>query len=135
MKNISLFLIMFLFSGCASLIKDSNQNIIFNTYPDNAKLEIKNSKGLLIHQATTPSIITLNRSNGSYFGSEIYDVTITKEGYVTKNLKVQSKANNFFLFGNILFGNIIGWFIVDPLTGRMYDLEPEMIDEILTKVK
>ena len=35
-----------------------------------------------------------------------------------------------FLFGNfdnIIFGGLIGWFIVDPLNGAMYNLSPKQI--------
>jgi hypothetical protein len=38
-------------------------------------------------------------------------------------------------FGNILIGGLIGLLIVDPLTGAMYDLEPENIEQSLTAVQ
>jgi hypothetical protein len=34
-------------------------------------------------------------------------------------------------FGNLVFGGIIGMLIVDPLTGSMWNLTPDHIDEKL----
>jgi hypothetical protein len=31
--------------------------------------------------------------------------------------------------GNFVFGGLIGWLVVDPLSGAMYNLEPEHIEE------
>ena len=33
---------------------------------------------------------------------------------------------------NVIFGGVIGMLIVDPLTGAMYNLSPEKIDQSLT---
>jgi hypothetical protein len=35
-------------------------------------------------------------------------------------------------FGNLAFGGVIGMLIVDPLTGAMYNLTPDKIDQPLT---
>jgi hypothetical protein len=35
-------------------------------------------------------------------------------------------------FGNVVFGGLIGMLIVDPLTGAMYNLTPEKIEQPLT---
>lgn len=35
-------------------------------------------------------------------------------------------------FGNLVFGGLIGMLIVDPLTGAMYNLKPEKIEQPLT---
>lgn len=133
-KFLFLFMIIFL-SNCASIIKDSTQDIVINTYPDKAHIKIKNSQGLTIKDTITPNVVTLRRSDGSYFGSERYQIEITKEGYTSKNFLIESKVNNWYLFGNIMLGGLIGWFIVDPVTGRMYDLKPDILNETLEKDK
>jgi hypothetical protein len=33
----------------------------------------------------------------------------------------------WYLVGNFFFGGLIGWLIIDPLTGAMWTLSPEMI--------
>jgi hypothetical protein len=35
-------------------------------------------------------------------------------------------------FGNLAFGGVIGMLIVDPLTGAMFNLTPDKIDQPLT---
>jgi hypothetical protein len=35
-------------------------------------------------------------------------------------------------FGNLLFGGVIGMLIVDPLTGAMYNLTPEKIEQSMS---
>lgn len=35
--------------------------------------------------------------------------------------------NGWYLAGNILLGGLIGWIIVDPITGGMWTLSPEEI--------
>ena len=135
MKKIYIFIFIFLLSSCATFLKDSYQDIVINTYPDKANIQIKNSQGLTIKNTTSPDVISLKRSDDSYFGSESYQVEIKKDGYTSKKFIIQSKVNNWYLFGNLFFGGLIGWFIVDPLTGRMYDLKPETINEILEENK
>lgn len=136
MKQIfNLSLIIFMLSGCASFIKDSTQDIVINTYPDKANVIIKNSQGLILKNITTPEVVTLKRSDGSYFGSETYQVEINKKGYVSKKYIIESNVNNWYIWGNIFFGGLVGWFIVDPMTGRMYDLRPSIINEALEKDK
>ena len=136
MKQIfNLSLIIFMLSGCASFIKDSTQDIVINTYPDKANVIIKNSQGLVVKNITTPEVVTLKRSDGSYFGSETYQVEINKKGYVSKKYIIESNVNNWYIWGNIFFGGLEGWFIVDPMTGRMYDLRPSIINESLEKDK
>ena len=136
MKQIfNLSLIIFMLSGCASFIKDSTQDIVINTYPDKANVIIKNSQGLVVKNITTPEVVTLKRSDGSYFGSETYQVEINKKGYVSKKYIIESNVNNWYIWGNIFFGGLVGWFIVDPMTGRMYDLRPSIINEALEKDK
>ncbi|MBX3640468.1 MAG: hypothetical protein KF888_08135 [Nitrosomonas sp.] len=36
------------------------------------------------------------------------------------------------MFGNLVSGGLIGYLIVDPLSGNMYNLSPENIDATLT---
>lgn len=127
-------LIVFLFLiGCASIIKDETQDVIVNTYPSNANVEVRNSKGRLIKNLISPGVVKLTRSDGSYLGGENYQIIITKPNYITKELFVVNKINNWYWFGNLFFGGFIGWLLVDPITGRMYDLKPSEINEILCK--
>jgi len=60
-------------------------------------------------------------------------VTISKDGYKTQTIPVKSKPNGWYIAGNFIFGGLIGWFIVDPLNGAMYNLSPEQVNASLGK--
>ena len=121
-------------SGCASVVSNSTQKIAINTYPDKAKIAITNSEGNIIQQITTPSIVILPKSNG-YFNGERYLLNIEKDGYISKTLQINSDINSWYKFGNILFGGLIGWLIIDPLTGSMFELKPNEVNIHLEKRK
>jgi hypothetical protein len=55
-------------------------------------------------------------------------VNISKAGFAPQTIPVNSRANGWYIGGNILFGGLIGWLIVDPLNGHMYTLAPEYVD-------
>ncbi len=137
MKRLIIFIMLGIIppmlGGCASIVSKSNQTVTISTEPDNAEVVIKNAKGRTIHKGKTPTTITLSKSDGSYFGGETYSVYINKKGYSSKSLVIDSKVNNWYIFGNLGFGGLIGWFIVDPSTGAMYKLEPNDIYEELSK--
>ena len=45
--------------------------------------------------------------------------------------QLKATANGWYIAGNFVFGGLIGWFIVDPLTGKMYNLSPKEINATL----
>lgn len=70
----------------------------------------------------------LSRRNYSYrrsiawFRIKLYQ-RASKDGYATGFTTIDYHVSNWYWFGNILFGGLIGWFIVDPITGDMYYLD------------
>ena len=68
-------------------------------------------------------MVWLKTSNDGYFAPEQYFVKATKKGYSTQYTPIDWHVSNWYWFGNIVFGGLIGWFIVDPLTGKMYYLD------------
>ncbi|MGK5712924.1 hypothetical protein ACSNKO_18985, partial [Proteus mirabilis] len=75
--------------------------------------------------------VTLEKSTGSYFGKKQYEVTISKDGASPVTLPLKSNANGWYIGGNLLFGGLIGWFLVDPFNGGMYTLHPEKVEATL----
>ena len=45
-------------------------------------------------------------------------------GEVGRDLSMSARLNAWY-WGNILFGGLIGWLIVDPATGAMWKLKDE----------
>lgn len=113
--------------GCATIIGSPTQLIPISSTPDDANIVITDEKGLEIFKGKTPTTVTLSKSDGSYWGKKSYSVTITKDGYQSQTIPVVANANGWYIGGNLIFGGLIGWFIVDPLNGNMYTLSPESV--------
>jgi hypothetical protein len=124
--NISILtLLVFVLSGCSSIISNSDYPVAINSSPDGAFFVIENRAGQKVHSGNTPSTVTLSSSAG-YFKGEAYTVTLKKEGYGAKVYTINSSIDGWY-FGNLLFGGVIGMLIVDPATGAMYNL-PDRVD-------
>ena len=118
-------------AGCATIVGDKTHLMAINTTPSNAEVVITDEKGVDVFKGITPTSVTLEKSDGSYWGGKRYVVTISKSGYQPQVIVVDSSPNGWYIGGNILFGGLIGWFIVDPLNGAMYNLTPEQITATL----
>lgn len=107
-------------SGTTDLVKVSSD-------PDEAKVTISNKAGEVINKTQTPVTLNLKKSRG-YFKGETYTVKLEKKGYQTQSFTVDSQPNGWYLAGNLVFGGLIGWFAVDPVTGAMFSLTPDEIN-------
>ena len=112
-------------SGCATIVGDKTQLVQVNSTPEGAEFQIKDDSGKLISQGKTPQGVTLEKSDGSYFGKKNYQITFSKDGYQPVTLPIKASANGWYIGGNILLGGLIGWFAVDPFNGGMYTLSPK----------
>lgn len=115
-------------TGCATIMGSDVHSMPITSTPSDAGIRITDEKGTAIFQGKTPTTVTLKKSDGSYFGKKSYSVMISKPGYETQTIPVTASANGWYIGGNILFGGLIGWLIVDPLNGKMYNLSPETIN-------
>ena len=118
-------------SGCATIVGHPTQLMPINSTPSDAAILITDEKGVDIFKGATPTTVTLQKSNGTYWGKKSYTVRISKDGFESQLIPITASANGWYIGGNILFGSIIGWFIVDPLNGNMYNLTPEAINTLL----
>lgn len=117
------------FNGCASIIgKGSPQVVTINSSPTDANLKIEDMRtGATMYAGKTPYTATLSRGAG-YFKSAKYQIVVEKDGYSTKQFIIDGSPNGWYIGGNLIFGGLIGWLIVDPLTGAMWTLSPEYIN-------
>lgn len=115
-------------SGCASIVGDTDQQITINSTPSQADLVITDETNQQVFQGKTPTTVTLKKADGSYFGGKDYSVTLSKDGYESRAISISSSPNGWYIGGNLVFGGLIGWLIVDPLTGAMYTLSPDEIN-------
>lgn len=119
-----------LLGGCATIAGDKTQVIPISSSPSDATILITDEKGVQVFKGQTPTSVTLQKSDGSYWGKKSFTVEIMKDGYEKQVVTITGSANGWYA-GNIIFGGIIGLFIVDPMNGGMYTLSPEQITSTL----
>ncbi len=120
-------------SSCATIVGDKTQLIGVKSAPDNVVVSVVDEKGSEVFKGNTPTSVTLQKADGSYFGGKTYNLTLSKDGYKPVTILLDTKVNGWYIGGNLVFGGLIGWLIVDPFTGAMYTIKPESIDAQLKK--
>lgn len=120
-KAMPIVAVILLCFGCASIVSKSSWPVTINSNPSGATVNVKNKHGIAIHTATTPATIVLESGDG-YFSSANYSFYFEKDGYSTSMASLSGNMNGWYI-GNLLFGGVIGFLVVDPLTGAMYKLD------------
>jgi hypothetical protein len=118
-------------TGCATIVGEPNQLLPITSSPDGASVVITDERGHAVFKGVTPTTVTLAKSDGSYWGKKSYIATIKKEGFSSYELPIKASANGWYIAGNLVFGGLIGYFIVDPLNGNMYTLSTKDINATL----
>ncbi len=114
-------------AGCASIMGTPNQQVPIQSTPSDASVVVTDEKGITVFKGTTPTSVALQKSTGSYWGGKDYVVTISKDGFGTQTIPVRTSPNGWYIAGNFVFGSIIGWFVIDPGSGNMWSLSPDVV--------
>ena len=112
-------------AGCATLFSDVHYPVTINSNPSALTIQVLRSTGQIVHRGTTPTRITLSSSKG-YMQGETYTINLVKEGKVVGTTTLNSRIDGWF-WGNFLHGGLIGMLVVDPLTGKMWTLDSEVM--------
>ncbi len=128
-KLLAAALVVALGAGCASIIKGGgSQAVSIRSTPSEAHFKITDLKtGAVIVDSKTPNIVALNKSHG-YFSGGHYQLTVEKPGFDTRMVDIDSNVNGWYVAGNLVFGGLIGWLLVDPATGAMWNLSAEELN-------
>lgn len=105
------------------------RKIHIDSDPTGARVTIYDRDNEEVEANTTPFVARLERRSG-YFRGEEYRLVFELAGYQKTEAMVRSSLNGWY-FGNIGFGGLIGFLIVDPLTGAMWTLGPKTVVEQL----
>ncbi|MBQ3033877.1 MAG: hypothetical protein IJD28_05825 [Deferribacterales bacterium] len=112
--------------SCATIMRDSEQSVRF--YPtnvDNVNLKVTDKKGEKVYEGTAPVVLPLLAGDVGYFDAQRYKIEATKEGYQTEIIELNSKISAWYM-ANLLFGGLIGFLIIDPMSGDMFYLDKEV---------
>ncbi|MDD4062113.1 MAG: hypothetical protein PHW08_15610 [Kiritimatiellae bacterium] len=119
-------------TSCASIVNSGTQTVSVSSMPDDAKVSVLDGSGMIVARGMTPVTLTLKRGSG-YFAKATYTIKIEKDGYATQHVPVVGKVSGWYVGGNLLFGGLVGWLIVDPITGGMWTLSPEEVKAELSE--
>ena len=130
MKKLFLILTFGIFVGflssCATVMRENNQSIPIRANVEDVQIKITDKKGNVVFEGTTPTTINLKTSAGGYFDPQKYKITASKDGFKTQSSVIDWHVSGWYYAGNILIGGLIGYLIIDPLTGDMYYLDEEV---------
>ena len=108
------------FPGCASIVSTFVYPVTVDSIPTGAKFVIRNKRGKIIHHGVTPARLYINASNG-FFQYASYEIEARLPGYNHARATISAGLDGWYI-GNIVFGGLIGFLIVDPGTGAMWRL-------------
>jgi len=118
--------------GCASIVGKTMHPVTINSTPDQADITIVDEAGKKVFEGKTPTTVTLMGGDG-YFHGKDYTVTFSRGGFEKHTTVIQRDVSAWYILGNILFGGLIGWFIVDPATGAMWTLQEDVTATLAAK--
>jgi hypothetical protein len=118
-----------LLTGCASVMCGSKQAVSIDSRPRGADVLVYNSQCEVVFQKTTPCVATLPRRHGDAKSGN-YVILIKKEGYEPAQIPLAGRVNTAYYL-NILCGGV--GFLVDPITGAMWTLQPQTADREVVK--
>lgn len=117
-------------SGCATVMNSGPRSIPVSSTPPGAKVSIYDRSERLVVTNTTPFVAVLS-TKYKYFRGQQYRLVFDLAGHEPAEVKLKSKRSGWYL-GNVLVGGLPGLLVVDPITGAMYYLTPEEVDQPLT---
>jgi len=112
-------------TGCATIVSESTWPITIHTAPPGATVAVTKSDGTPVASGMTPLQVHLDSGDG-YFGRASYQIVATQPSGVKSTATLTSHFNGWYI-GNLVFGGLIGFLIVDPLTGAMYRFDETFI--------
>jgi hypothetical protein len=115
--------------SCATIVRGGGpQPFTVRSNPAGADVTISDAMtGSVFATGRTPFAAILPVSKGFFQGAK-YRVTLAMPGYETAQAFIDTRVSGWYVGGNLLFGGLIGWLIVDPATGAMWTLSDEFMD-------
>ncbi len=130
MKKLFLILTLGLFVGllssCATVMRENSQSIPIKANVDKVDIKLVDKNGQTVFEGQTPTTVNLKTSLNGYFNPQKYTVIASKDGYKTHTSVLDWHVSGWYYVGNLVFGGILGYLIIDPITGNMYYLDEEV---------
>ena len=118
-----------LFTGCSTVYCGTQQTVPINSKPGGAHVTVFNEFSEPVFKGVTPCQVRLDRKSANDENAQ-YRVAIEAQGYEPYEVILVGKVTRAY-FANIV--NFVG-FIIDPITGGMWALSPDLIEPELKPI-
>lgn len=119
-------LLSIVLSACATIMKDNSQTIPITSSTDNVDIRIADKSGKVIFEGQTPASVNLKTAAGGYFDPQEYTITASKDGFKNQTTIIDWHVSAWYWAGNMALWGLIGYLIIDPITGDMYYLDEDV---------
>ena len=102
------------------------ENVKNYTNTEKVNIKITDKTGSTVFEGQTPTTITLKTSKSGYFNPQKYTITASKDGYKTQTTVIDWHVSGWYYVGNLVFGGLLGYLIIDPISGDMYYLDDQV---------
>ncbi len=133
LKSFSLALVLLGLCGCASIITSGDRRVQFTSTPSGANVTVYDMKSMVVATSLTPTTIKLKKGAGYFKGAD-YRVVVQKAGYQPREFEIRHDINGWY-WGNFAIGGMLGFLVIDPLTGGMWVLKPDKIQADLNPIQ
>jgi hypothetical protein len=116
---------LLLATGCASIVSKTSREVDLRSDPTGVRVAVIDETGKPVFDGKTPTVVKL-KTGKPYFGKKSYTITFSQDGYHQHTATIQSTLNGWY-FGNLGFGGLIGFLVVDPLTGAMWRFDEKEV--------
>lgn len=134
MKRLALILTVVMLvslTSCATIVSDSKYPVTITSDPNEAKITITDTNNRVVYQGKTPTVVSLEADNG-FFKKASYTIKFEKAGFDDSIYTLSSTLDGWY-WGNLLIGGVLGMVIIDPLTGAMWKLDPNVSMQLVQK--
>lgn len=133
-RLLSLIVLVAFTTSCASFVDlctgGYHRTTGLNSNPSGAKVTVYDKKGAVVFSSTTPTQIKL-KPHAGYMSGARYRIVFEMESYASHEVQIRAGIKGWYI-ANIAAGGLIGFLIVNPLTGSMYTLHPKDVNVSLT---
>ena len=119
---IAMLMPVFLIS-CATIVRSKHQTVAFETNVDDVDITVRDKRGTMVFKGKAPIVLPLSAAKPGYFNAENYTIQASKQGFQPQTLQLPAKVSGWYVLGNFFFGGLVGWIIVDPISGDMFYLD------------
>ena len=108
-------------TGCATIMHGDRQSVSIVSGKENTKIKVLDEAGNVVSEGTNNLTVALKRGKEMFKGNN-YKI-VAETGDEKQEVLLNSGVNGAYVVGNLFFGGLIGWIIVDPASGAMWTIK------------